>query len=169
MIKREILNQIINFFWSILCIAPVFWFWFQMGINNLYFYLFMTISLIIGVLPQRILNSLAFSSKIKFYERFGVKYIKKFVQNGDIVNSLNSPNDIIKGKKYFMSYAKTIEMYERYHLICLIFFLLTTLHCIVSEQIKLSLIIIITNIFYNICPILLQQYNKLRLKKLFNN
>ncbi len=168
--KREILNQAINFFWSILCIAPIFWFWFQEGINNLYFYLFMGLSIIIGVLPESVFNLLAFSSQRNFYERIGIKYIRKFVQNGDAVNSLNSTKTtVIKGKKYFRTYTKTIAMYERYHWICLTFFLLTTLYCFVSGHIKFGILILIANILYNFCPILLQQYNKIRLKKILND
>lgn len=169
MYKREILNQTINFTWSMLCIAPVFWFWFQMGVNNIFFYCITAISLIIGVLPQHIVNTLKFSSKIIFYKHFGVKYIKKFVQNGDIVTSLNRTSTIFKGKKYFRTYIKTVEMYERYHLICLIFFFLTMLYCFIYGQIILSGLVLITNMLYNICPILLQQYNKLRLRNLLDD
>ncbi|WP_460685639.1 glycosyl-4,4'-diaponeurosporenoate acyltransferase CrtO family protein [Niabella aquatica] len=169
--KRDIFNQAINFFWSILCLVPIFWFWFKEGINNIYFRLFLGIALIIGLLPRSILNLLTFSSQRNFYERLGVKFIRKFVQNGDAVNSLNHTKGIAnaKGKKHFRTYTKTIAMYERYHWICLTFFLLTTLYCFAYGYVKFGILISIANTLYNFCPILLQQYNKLRIKKLFND
>lgn len=46
--KRDILNQIINFFWTAFCFTPVFWFWFQEGIDNIYFYSFLGVALLFG-------------------------------------------------------------------------------------------------------------------------
>lgn len=164
--KGEILNQIINFTWSILCITPVFWFWFQMGVNNMYFYAFIGISCVMGLLPQRVIDSFQFSSKTNFYKRLGVRFIKKFVQNGDLVASLNKNKPLHKTKNQYSNYLKTVEMYERYHIIALIFFTLTMIYALLNNQTTLSIIILISNILYNLCPILLQQYNKLRINKL---
>lgn len=168
--KREIFNQVINFFWSILCIAPIFWFWFDEGINNIYFYLFLGVALLIGALPPKILDALTLSPYKNFYERLGVKFIRKFVQNGDVINSIDNAggNVFTKRKGQLKTYLKTIAMYERYHWICFTFFLLTTLYCFVHNHIKFGILISIANALYNFCPILLQQYNKIRLKKLLN-
>lgn len=163
--KGEILNQIINFTWSILCIGPVFWFWFQVGVNNLYFYVFIGISFVIGLLPQRVIDSFQFSTKTNFYKRLGVRFIKKFVQNGDLVASLNQNKPLYKTENQYRNHLKTVVMYERYHIIGLIFFTLTIIYAFIIGQTTLSITILISNILYNLCPILLQQYNKLRIKK----
>ena len=166
--KRDILNQIINFFWTTVCFTPVFWFWFQEGIDNIYFYVFLGASLLFGALPEKILNKFTLSADKKVYERYGVKFIRKFVQNGDIVNSrtngLGAPS--IKGKAKARNYLKTIAMYERYHWICLIFFLLTTIYDFLNGYLLFGFSILAANFLYNIIPIFLQQYNKIRIKKI---
>lgn len=165
--KREILNQLINFFWTILCFAPVLSFWINDGIN-LYFYLSIVIALIFGILPVKILNRLMLSSNRKFYERVGVKFIRKFVQNGDVVKSMvnNRNRFIINGVFQAQQYLKTIAMYERFHWVCFTFFLLTAIRCFFNGYFKLGLAISATNVLYNLSTILLQQYNKIRIKKM---
>ena len=166
--KRDILNKIINFFWTALCFAPVFWFWFQEGIDNIYFYVFLGVALFFGALLGKILSKFTLSADKKVYEKYGIKFIRKFVQNGDIVNSrtngLGAPS--IKGKAKARDYLKTIAMYERYHWICLLFFLLTTIYGFFNEHFLLGFSILAANFLYNLIPIFLQQYNKIRIKKI---
>jgi hypothetical protein len=165
--KRALLNQFINFFWTILCFAPVLMFWINDGIN-LYFYSSIVIALIFGILPEKILNRLMLSSGRKFYERFGVKFIRKFVQNGDAVKSMTNNRNrfIINGVFQAQQYLKTIAMYERFHWVCFTFFLLTVIRCFFTGNFKLGLAISAANVVYNLCTILLQQYNKIRIKKM---
>jgi len=165
--KREALNQFINFFWTILSFAPVIWFWIKEGID-LYFYFFLATSVIVAIIPEKVLSYFTLSSSRRLYERLGVKHIRKFVQNGAIVNAMSNQekrvtiNGITEAKKYL----RTIAMYERFHWFCFIFFLLTTILCFYRGRWRLALIITLANILYNVCAILLQQYNKIRIKKM---
>src|SRR4249919_2803283 len=85
--KKEILNQLINLFWTALFFTPVLMFWIKEGING-YFYFSLAIAILIGILPEKILNLFLLSSNRKYYEKLGVKSIRKFVQNGDMVNAI---------------------------------------------------------------------------------
>ncbi|HEX3074275.1 MAG TPA: hypothetical protein VHP30_11745, partial [Ignavibacteriales bacterium] len=103
----------------------------------------------------------------KFYERFGVKTVRRFVQDGDIAaGRLRTGGRVIMNKARAQKYLNTIEMYERYQFLCLIFFLLTSLHVAANGRIAAALIIAACNVIYNVYPILLQQYNKARILKL---
>ncbi len=166
--KRDMLNQIINFFWTALCFSPVFWFWFQEGIDNIYFYVFLGVALFFGALPEKILNKFTLSADKKVYEKYGIKFIRKFVQNGDIVNSHSKTPGAtaIKDKAQERKYLKTIAMYERYHWICLIFFLVTSIYGFFNGHLLFGFSISIANLLYNLIPIFLQQYNKIRIKKI---
>ena len=163
--KRELLNQLINFFWTILFFAPVLLFWINEGIN-LYFYLSIAFALILGILPEKILNRLMLSSNRKFYERLGVRFIRNFVQNGDAVKAMTNTRNrfIIHGVFQAQQYLKTIAMYERFHWICFTFFLFTAIRCFFTGNFKLGLAISAANVLYNLSTILLQQYNKIRIK-----
>jgi hypothetical protein len=160
------MNQAVNFFWTILSFIPVMGFWLGEGITT-WFYIFGGISIISLFLPELILQ---LSDNPKFYEGIGVRFIRKFVQDGDLVKRFikkgKPQSNIIKNKTNALSYGSTIVMYERYHFLCFVFFLLTTFYAVYTAKYPLSLIIIMANIIYNICPIMLQQYNRARLLKL---
>jgi hypothetical protein len=166
--KREILNQLINLFWTVLCFTPVLLFWIEKGVH-LRFYIYLAVSLIMVLLPENTLDFFLISSNRKFYERLGVKQIRKFVQNGDLVKSMTHKqrHNIIKGAFQARKYLKTIAMYERYHWACFTFFLLTTVSCFLDGYLKLGFAITVSNVIYNIGSILLQQYNKIRIKRAF--
>ncbi len=165
--NHQVINQTINFFWTILCMAPVYWFW-AIEDLNLYFYLFAGIALVMGILPERILSAFTFSSRKEFYENLGVKFIRKYVQNGTLAKSMSDPHThkIINNKSEARKYLKSIQLYERYHWICLIFFLLTAVYSFLQGNLIAVLLILGVNILYNLCPLMLQQYNKLRLLRI---
>ncbi|MFC0514249.1 hypothetical protein ACFFGT_08565 [Mucilaginibacter angelicae] len=160
------MNQLINFFWTILGFAAVLVYWVSAGLSA-WFYIFIVLSIIPAFLSQKIFAGLQLSNSTELYERLGVRFIRKFVQQGDIANRLVRKNDpayqVIRIKANPEGYLKTIMMYERYHFICLIFFLLTSGMALVEGRYIQALIIMISNMFYNFYPILLQQYNRIRI------
>jgi len=151
----------------LICFAPVVWFWIKHDIGR-YFYLFLALSLIIAILPERIFIALSLSSRRRVYEKLGVKKIRRLVQNGTVVNAVTNGQKrlVVTGVFQAKQYLKTIAMYERFHWVCFTFFLLTTIRCFCVGDIKLGLAITAANILYNVCSILLQQYNKLRILKI---
>ncbi|HTS44539.1 MAG TPA: hypothetical protein VMH01_09095 [Puia sp.] len=165
--KREVVNQLINFFWTILCFAPVLYCWMISGMN-LYFYLSLVIAFVVGIMPKKIVDLFLLGSDRKFYEKLGVKKIRKLVQNGDLVRTLGGgqTNQVIKGPSQARHYLKTIAMYERYHWICLAFFLQTTIYSFLKGYFTLGFLIIAANLLYNVSSILLQQYNRIRITKM---
>lgn len=159
------MNQAVNFFWTILCFIPIIGFWHDADMTLCY--IFIGISIVSLLLPAKLLQ---LSNQPKFYENLGIKLIRKFVQNGDYINAFlkkrNPQHKTVRGKTSASSYIKTVIMYEWYHFLCLIFFLLTGVFAIISASYTLAAFIFLANIIYNICPILLQQYNRARIQKL---
>jgi hypothetical protein len=168
-LKKEFLNQFINFVWTTLCFAPVLSYWIEVYSGPL-LYFFVAVSLIFGFLPARFFQSIQLSQSSGFYEKAGVRWVRKFVQNGDFIKRITQKEEkekrVIKDRKAIEKYLKTIAMYERYHFVCLVFFLLTTLHAAFYKAFIYSAIIFTCNFFYNISPIFLQQYNRVRILKL---
>jgi hypothetical protein len=146
------MNQAVNFFWTILCFIPVIAYWFAAN-SLLWCFIFIGISVVSQFLP---VSQMQLSRNPRFYENFGVKFVRKFVQN----------YRIIKSKANAVQYMKTIMMYERYHFICFVFLSLTAIYALITSHYTLSVLILIANIIYNIYPILLQQYNRARVSKL---
>jgi len=160
------MNQAINLFWTILCFIPIGLSLGSSG-NLVLGYAFLAISLLVLLVPLRFWT---LSHQPAFYERTGVKIFRKFVQNGDFVNRLSRNTNpgyrVIKNKQQAVQYLKTAKMQEFYHLICLVFFTLNTVYAIVQRYYLFALIIALANLFYNIYPILLQQYNRARIVKI---
>jgi hypothetical protein len=168
-LKKEFLNQLINFVWTILCFAAVIAYWIDMY-SGQWLYFFVAFSISCGFLPAGFFRSIQLSKNAAFYEKAGVRWIRKFVQNGDFVNKTSrnageKPN-VIKNRTAIEKYLKTIDMYERYHFVCFVFFLLTSFHAAFHKAVLYSALISICNFLYNILPILLQQYNRIRILKL---
>lgn len=164
---RKTINHIINFFWTLLAFYPVLDYWYHTGINN-WFIVSIVISTLIGFAPGKFYRQLHFSKRRSFYENLGVKIIRKFVQNGDLVKKVQTEKDstIIKDVASAKRYLLTLEMYSRFHWVCFCFFSLSSFHAIFTGRILTSLVILLANLLYNFSAILLQQYNKMRIDKI---
>jgi hypothetical protein len=159
------MNQVVNLFWTILCFIPVITYWLSAG-RLLWCFIFIGLSVLSLLIP---LKHLQLSHNPKFYESLGVRFARKFVQQGEYVNRFirkTNPNyRIVKHKANAAQYLKTTVMYERFHLMCFIYFVLTAIHALITGQYLLLALILIANIIYNVYPILLQQYNRTRIAR----
>lgn len=164
-------NQLINFFWSILAFAPVVYFCYQyLPLRMLYLYV--GISCLVIFIPVSLMNKMQLSHSTLAYKRIGVRYIKKYTQDGDLINRyiksqypqykyVESKQDIKKliGKSY---------VNEKFHYLVFVFFACITIYAIISGLIAWAIFISIANIVYNLYPIFLQQYNRIRINALLN-
>ncbi|MES1249322.1 MAG: hypothetical protein ABUL46_01490 [Chitinophaga rupis] len=159
-----IFNQLINFFWTVLCFSGIIVYWFDSpSVKPLAPYIL--ISLVSAVVPSKYYQ---LSRRPKFYERLGVRKIRFFVQDGNwrrlITKNKPAASKLIGSRSQAANYLKTVVIYERYHLICLVFFLLCGFHAFAQHRIGLAIIITLSNVVYNVCPMLLQQYNRARIE-----
>jgi hypothetical protein len=101
----------------------------------------------------------------------GVKIIRRFVQDGDWRfnrhASINASR--IKGSGGLQAYLTTIAMYERYHWGCFLFFTETSLYGKSDDGILWLIATFAANVIYNVCPLLLQQYNRIRITSLLSH
>lgn len=165
---RSFYNQVLNFFWTAISFLPVLWYWSAFRVNAGLFFI-LALSMIPAFFPEKWLQKMQISKSRKFYERAGVNFIKKFVQDGDIVHgraNKKARNLVVHNRDKASRYLKTISMYERYHLVAFDFFFLTSVHALFHGRYLLSFLIFLANIIYNIFPLLLQQYNKMRIHRL---
>ena len=167
--KIQLWNQLLNFFWTLLCFLPLLWYWSVEGPDN-WFYGSIIISLACSFLPGTVYQLLQFSNSPKTYEKYGVKIIRRFVQHGDLINRsfrrISAGYKVIKDIRQLKRYLNSIAMYERFHFMCFLFFLFTAFHSLFEHRLLFTLLITIGNFIYNICPIFLQQYNRLRIRRL---
>lgn len=151
------MGQLINAFWTFLCFLPVTALWLRYASQN-QLWIITGLSLAALTIPSRWLQ---LSKNPVFYQQLGVRFIRKFVQNGDSYKR----KKIIHDAASAIRYRSTIRMYERFHFFCLLFFFMSTIVALIYIQYLTAALLVVANIIYNVCPLLLQQYNYARLKR----
>lgn len=170
------LNQLLNLFWTLLFFAPLGYYWgiyFAESKSELTFVLIVGVSILIYMLPKKWMQALILGKTKKAYEHIGIKFFRWFVQNGTLIKKIRRKriqrSGIIRNRTEAFNYLNTIAMQERFHYCCFTFFLLSTVYATYYGQVGLATVITFCNILYNVYPILLQQYNKLRIESVFLN
>mgnify|MGYP001124928363 CR=1 FL=1 len=151
---KPMLNQVLNIGWTILGLSPVYYFWWVHGISWP-FYVLLLISCMAFILPEKLYSKLKISKDLRVYKRLGVKFVRRFAQDGDF-----EPSKGIRG------YLSKIRMFERYHFCCLLFFQASSVYACYFEEYLLAFLIFFCNIIYNVFPMLLQQYNSIRITRI---
>lgn len=164
-----IYNQLINFFWSILAFAPVVYFCY-LYLPLKFLYIFSGISCMVIFLPTSLLNKIQLSQSLGAYKKIGIRFIKKYTQDGDIVNrfikSQHPAYKYVENKQDIKKLIGKSYMQEKFHYIVFVFFICLMIHAIVLGLVGWAIFIGIANIIYNLYPIFLQQYNRIRINYL---
>jgi len=162
-------NQSVNMFWSVVNLFPLSWFCYR-WMEPKWLYFFIAISLLSGFLPASFYYAMQLGKTTSVYKKIGIRFIKKFTQDGDFVNRLIRSKfpeyRLVDSKSSVKRQFKKAFLNERFHFIMLSFFLLTTFYALVHGYIWWVVILTVTNIIYNIYPIFLQQYLRIRLMEL---
>lgn len=157
------INSLVNLFWTIIGFLPVIYLWYTQW-NTVVFVISLAISLLLAMLPIRFFK---IGLSRQNLEKIGVRLVGYVVQNGKLIKRL-APK---KGKSNKFVYVTELEifnrrsvMYERFHISCFFFFLISMFMALIAQRFLLSAFLLIANILYNILPVLLQQYYRLRVQ-----
>ena len=159
--RIQIYNLLINLFWTTVCCVPVVSLWYLYYHPTILF-ASLAISVLPVLIPAKYFSLLQISRSRRFYESLSIKSLQSLTQDGRLVTTL------AKGKSQHTraahkNYKSKIAMYEKFHMFCLAFFLVSFAYAIYQQAFLTSFLIFMSNIIYNIIPLLIQQYNKLRL------
>ena len=160
-------NMIPSMIWSIINLVPISIFCYQQ-INPRLLYSLLAISLLTAFLPKSFFHKLQIGKTMKVYKRIGVNLISRVTQNGEIINRFirkRFPHYkvVSSGKHSVNRLLQQTYMFEKFHFILFLFFTLVTIYALVKGFYGWTLILLITNIIYNVYPCFLQQYIRLRL------
>lgn len=161
-------NQLINLGWTMLGFAPVVIFW-EKHYQPWLLLLSIVLSLLPFFIPASALINFLVSRRRTWYIRIGVKKAQGFTQNGALINrhirKRTTKYKLITNRKDMIKHRNQMLVYEKYHLACLVFFTLSMLWAGLAQAYQEVILILIANIIYNVYPILIQHYNKLRLHR----
>jgi len=161
-------NGAANVLWSLLAFVPVGIFCYRF-MEPKWLWRFVAASLIGFLVPASILKYLELSSTVHTYRRLGVHRANDFVQHGRLINRLARRSDPdyqqVRSRASLAALVQSTYMQERFHWATLLFFLLSSLYGVARGYPGWALLITILNVVYNLYPIWLQQYIRLRLNR----
>jgi len=161
-------NMIPNLVWTALFLIPISIFCYRF-IPPKTTYLLLGFSLIPILFPNSFFDRIQISKNAQFYRRIGVKYINTLAQNGVILNRIMKrkyPNFkvVSNTKSSIRQYYNQTYFFEKFHFSLFLFFTIVTIMAVMQGQLIWVLILIISNLLYNIYPNFLQQYIRVKLK-----
>lgn len=129
--------------------------------------MFVFAGLLAYLLPVAQFRHLELSDNPIVYRRLGVHWANQVVQNGKLVNRLLYRQDSgyrrMRSRNAAIYLKNTTYMQERFHWAIFIVFLLCGLHAFFHNRPGWGLLITLANLAYNLYPIWLQQYIRIRL------
>ena len=128
---------------------------------------FLAVSLSSYAWPAAWLRRLQLATSVQVYRRLGVPALGYFTQQGGLVNSLlrrRYPGYRgLVGRRAVARLLSTTYQQERFHWAGLVFFLLISFYVGARGQLGWALALLLLNVGYNLYPIWLQQYLRVRL------
>lgn len=160
-------NLLLNLFWSALSLVPLTVFCYTwLPANHLL--IFLGFSLLPVFLSRAGINALQISRHAATYKKLGVLPVLHLSQNGRLMQALlrkRYPDyKVLRfSKRSINAVLQQTYLYEKFHLIGFLFFLLATVHALWNGLYFWSLTLSFLNLLYNVYPVLLQQYIRVKL------
>lgn len=161
-------NALPNVLWSLLSFFPVSFFCYHF-MERRYLYTFICIALLAYLLPAQQLRRFEAASGRAFYRRLGVHWANNVTQHGTFINRVmrkkQSHYRRIRTRADAVRLLRATYANERFHWAALLFFLLSAIYAAIGHHFGWALLILAINVFYNLYPIWLQQYLRIRLER----
>lgn len=161
-------NVVPSVLWSVLAFGPVVLYCYR-HVAQPVLWAFVGVSLLSYTWPAAWLWHLQLSRHAALYRRLRVPLLGRFAQQGALVNGLlrrRYPTyRVLPGRQAVARLLRTTYQQERFHWAGLLFFILLGLHAGWAGHWRWAGGLALANIGYNLYPIWLQQYLRVRLGK----
>lgn len=159
-------NAVLSVFWSLLAFVPLGVFCYVYMPHGL-LYGFGFASLLIFIVPARVLAALQLSSRPRVFRRLGVHLVNRVAQDGSSIRRMAHGGQtrplLWRNARARKALLSTSYFRERFHWSLLLFFLLSSVYAGIRRQAGWALLLTILNILYNLYPIWMQQYIRVRI------
>jgi hypothetical protein len=167
------LNLILIVFLCSTTLAPCVIFYFRGEGQLKWMLIFIGISYLVSRLPATFYDRFQISEDVRIYKLLGVDKFKQLSTNGDLINrrirkKYPTHRNIINFETIKEKLNETYKI-EKSHTVLFVFCLLTNIYAIFTNSIGTAVILFLGNILFNYYPNLLQQYNRIRYKRVVNN
>lgn len=163
----DLYNTVPNVVWSVLAFLPLFVFCYTHLPLNLVL-VFCGISLVPALLPNRFFDKIQLAKDPFTYKKLGVGLVLRLSQNGAIINKMiRSKYPDYKTLRWDQRSMKGLlsktYMFEKFHYLVLVFFCLAGFYAFGKGLPAWGIALFLINIVYNVYPILLQQFIRIKL------
>jgi hypothetical protein len=159
-------NAVPSVFWSVLHLVPLTVFCYQY-LARPWLYGMVAVSLLAYALPKAWFRHWQLSTRLAMYHRLGVPVVGLLTQHGSIVNGLirrSYPQyRRARNRQTVVGLIGNSYHMERFHVAALLFFLLCSIVAATQGRWGWAAGLAVLNSSYNLYPIWLQQYLRLRL------
>lgn len=160
------LNAVPNVLWSVLSLTPISVFCYQHMVRP-WLYGLLAASMLGYALPAAVFQYWQLSRTPARYRQLRVPAVNRVTQHGDLINRLlrhyYPQYRHIRTRAALVALARTTYQQERFHLVLFLFFGLTSLYALAHGHAGWAGLLTLTNVGYNLYPMWLQQYIRLRL------
>ncbi|PWU01908.1 MAG: hypothetical protein C5B52_06475 [Bacteroidetes bacterium] len=165
-------NMVPNLFWSLLNLIPISIFCYTLMSPKIFYY-FLGFSLVTIFFPNSFFDKIQLSKSTLFYKKLGIKLVNKLAQNGEFVNRMVQKKypeyKVVRDRDSIKKIISTSYMFEKFHFMMFVFFALSNAYAFYLNYLVWGMVILVTNLLYNVYPNLLQQYIRLKLKSTRKN
>ncbi|PJJ52903.1 glycosyl-4,4'-diaponeurosporenoate acyltransferase CrtO family protein [Hymenobacter chitinivorans] len=159
------LNAVPSVLWSGLALVPLSVFCYQ-HMARPWLWALLGVSLLGYLVPQAWFRHWQLSRSAAVYRRLGVPVVGRFTQHGTLVNTLlrrryPQYRHVPHRRAVRALVANSYHM-ERFHVVLLVFFGLVSLYALAHGYFGWAALLLLTNVGYNLYPVWLQQYLRLR-------
>lgn len=159
-------NAVPSMLWSGLALGPLVVCCYRY-VGRPWLWGFVAMSLLVYAWPAAWLRRLQLATSVQAYRCLGVPNLGYFTQQGALVNKLlrrRYPGyRALAGRRAVARLLSTTYQQERFHWAGLVFFLLVSFYVGAAGQLAWALGLTLLNVGYNLYPIWLQQYLRVRL------
>lgn len=161
-------NLLINLFWSVLALVPLVVFCYRFVTTG--WLVVFSIPVVLSLfLPRYFFYRMQLANAVIVYKRLGVHLVNTFSQNGIFIQRLIKKR--FPGFKLLAPNRLSVQrllrqtvVFEKFHFATGLFFVLLTFYALFKNLFWWGVVLLVINLFYNIYPVLFQQYVRVRLK-----
>ncbi|GAA3769749.1 glycosyl-4,4'-diaponeurosporenoate acyltransferase CrtO family protein [Terriglobus aquaticus] len=168
--RRQSLNLLVSAVWTALFVLPVYTFCAKhTGAAQLV--LFLIAGILASIVPRAILRRLQLSANPLLYRRLRVPLLVRFTQDAPWLKRLSSgaAANPRHTRATLQGLMRDSWMRERFHLGLGVFYALCSAVALLHMLVAWAVVLTAANLVYNIYPIWLQQYLRLRIKPLLRH
>lgn len=161
-------NALPNVFWSVLGLGPLAVYCYQF-VARPWLYGGLAACLLGYAVPRAWYGHWQLSRTPERYRKLGVAALNRVTQNGTLVHWLvrrRYPHyRQIRSRAALAGLVRNTYYQEQFHVVMFLFFLLVSLYAVWQGQLKWAGLLTLANVGYNLYPVWLQQYIRVRLRR----